>query len=76
MATIKTTVAAELKVDGLDKAGQSVGNFRKQLKEAQQDVINMSSKFGLTSSEAAAAAKRVAELRDRIGDAKQLADTF
>ena len=76
MATIKTTVAAEVKVEGLDKAGQSVGNFRKQLKEAQQDVINMSSKFGLTSSEAAAAAKRVAELKDRIGDAKALADTF
>lgn len=76
MAAIKTTVAAEVKVEGLDKAGQSVGSFRKQLKEAQQDVINMSNSFGLTSKEAAAAAKKVAELKDRIGDAKQLADTF
>ena len=76
MATTKTVVAAELKVEGLDKAGQSVGSFRKQLKEAQQDVINMSEKFGLASNEAAAAAKKVAELKDRIGDAKQLADTF
>jgi len=60
MATIKTTVAAEVKVEGLDKAGQSVGNFRKQLKEAQQDVINMADKFGLTSVEAQNAAKKVA----------------
>lgn len=76
MATVKTTVAAEVKVTGLDKAGQSVGNFRKELKEATNDLVNMSGKFGIASTEAQAAAKRVAELRDRIGDAKQLADTF
>lgn len=76
MATVKTTVAAEVKVTGLDKAGQSVGNFRKELKDATNDLVNMSGKFGIASTEAQAAAKRVAELRDRIGDAKQLADTF
>ena len=73
---IKTVVAAELKIEGLDKAGQSVGSFRKQLKEAQQDVINIADKFGRTSTEAQAAAMKVAALKDRIGDAKALSDTF
>ncbi len=73
---MKTVVAAEVRVDGMDKAGQSVGSFRKQLKEAQQDVINMADKFGITSKEAANAAKKVAALKDRIGDAKAMADTF
>lgn len=76
MATVKTVVAAELKVEGLDKAGQSVGNFRKALKDAQQEVITMADKFGLASKEAAEAAKKVAALRDRIGDARQLSETF
>lgn len=73
---MKTVIAAEVKVDGLDQAGQSVGSFRKQLKEAQQDVINMADKFGVTSKQAADAAMKVAQLKDRIGDAKALADTF
>ena len=73
---MKTVVGAELKVEGLDKAGQSVGSFKKQMKEAQQEVINTADKFGLLSKEATAAAKKVAELKDKIGDAKALADTF
>lgn len=73
---IKTVVAAELKIEGLDKAGQSVGSIRKQLKEAQADVIAMADKFGIASKEAQFAAMRVADITDRIGDAKALSDTF
>lgn len=76
MATVKTTVAAELKIEGLDKAGQSVGSFRKELKAATNDLLEMTDKFGATSLEAQNAAKRVAGLRDTIGDAAALADTF
>jgi len=76
MATVKTTVAAEVKIEGLDKAGQSVGNFRKELKAATNDLLEMTDKFGATSLEAQNAAKRVAGLRDTIGDAAALADTF
>jgi len=72
----KVVVGAELKIENLDKAGQSVGNFRKELKQAQNDVVTLSDKFGLASKEAQAAAKRVAEMKDRIGDAKSLVETF
>ena len=72
----KVIIGAEVKVAGLDKAGQSVGNFKKQLKEATQDLQTMADKFGLASKEAQAAAMKVAGLKDAIGDAKALADTF
>lgn len=57
-------------------AGEAVGSLKKQLREAQQEVVALSDKFGATSAEAVKAAKRAAELRDRIGDAKALTDSF
>jgi len=57
-------------------ASESVGSLKKQLREAQQDVIVLSDKFGATSKEAIEAAKRAAELRDRIGDARALTEAF
>ena len=59
-----------------DQAVQSVGSIKKQLKEATQDLVAMADKFGEGSIQATNAAKRVAELRDRIGDAKSMADAF
>lgn len=53
-----------------------VKSFREQLREASKDVITLSEKFGATSTEAINAAKKVAELRDRLGDAKSLSDAF
>jgi len=72
----KTVVAAEVKVEGLDKAGQSVGSFKKQLRDAQNEVLTLSDKFGAASVQATNAAKRVAQLKDAIGDAKALTETF
>jgi len=72
----KVVIGAEIKVDGLDAAGQSVGNFKKQLREAQSELVAMADKFGLASAEAQTAAKKVAGLKDSIGDAKGLADNF
>ena len=37
----KTTVALEFKTEGLDAAGQSVGSFKKQLREAQADLVSI-----------------------------------
>lgn len=53
-----------------------IKSFREQLREATKDVITLSEKFGATSQEAVNAAKKVAELRDRLGDAKSLSDAF
>jgi hypothetical protein len=54
----------------------SIGSLKKQMREAQAEVIALSDKFGATSKEAVNAAKKAAELRDRIGDAKALTDAF
>ncbi len=55
---------------------QALGSLKAQLREATQDVIALSEKFGATSKEAVQAAKRAAELKDQIGDAKSLTDAF
>ena len=53
-------------------ADKSVGSIKKQLREATADLLRMREQFGETSDEAIAAAKKVANLKDEIGDAKAL----
>ena len=57
-------------------ATSSLGSLKKQLREAQNEVMSLADKFGATSKEAINAAKRAAELKDAIGDAKALTDAF
>ena len=66
---------AEKKVIELD-VQTNLGSLKSQLKQAQADVQTLADKFGATSAEAIQAAKRAAELKDRIGDAKALTDAF
>ena len=68
-------IGVKVKVDAGD-VGKSVGSLKQQLREAQNDVTALSEKFGATSKEAINAAKRAAELKDAIGDAKALTDAF
>jgi len=51
-------------------------SLKKQLKDAQKEVEALSEKFGATSVEATNAAKKAAELKDAIGDAKALTDAY
>lgn len=74
MATT-TEVDVKITVDG-SEATKSVGSIKSQLKEATAELIAMREKFGDTSDEAVAAAKKVANLKDSIGDAKAMADAF
>lgn len=60
-------------IEQTDKATQSL---RSQLRQAQADVAELSDKFGATSKEAIEAAKRAGQLKDAIGDAKNLTDAF
>ena len=60
----------------LAKTEQAVTSLKSELRKAQAEVANLSDKFGATSKEAIEAAKRAAELKDRIGDAKDLTDSF
>ena len=71
----KEEIALSISVDA-NAANQSVGSFKQQLREATANLVDMSMKFGETSTEAQAAARKVAGLKDAIGDAKALADTF
>jgi len=57
-------------------ADTPIKSIREQIRQATKDVVEFSDKFGATSKEAIEAAKRVSELRDRIGDAKSLSDAF
>lgn len=51
-------------------------SLRSQLKEAVQELANLQNKAGASAKEIATAAKRAAELKDRIGDAKATIDAF
>jgi hypothetical protein len=55
---------------------QALGSLKSQLRQATAEVQTLSDKFGATSEQAVAAAKRAAELKDAIGDAKSLVDAF
>jgi hypothetical protein len=66
---------AEKKVIELE-VSSNLGNLKQQLKQAQVEVQTLADKFGATSDQAREAAKRAADLKDRIGDAKTLTDSF
>ena len=54
----------------------NLGSLKSQLKQAQNEVNELANKFGATSDQAVKAAKKAAELKDAIGDAKALTDAF
>lgn len=72
---IKETLAYDITLNS-EAATSSVGSFKKQLREANAELLNMANQFGEASTEAINAAQKVAKLKDSIGDAKALADTF
>jgi hypothetical protein len=66
---------AEKKIIELE-VKNNLGSLKSQLREAQAEVAKLSEQFGATSREAAEAARRAAELKDQIEDAKALTDAF
>jgi hypothetical protein len=72
-------VGVKIVVDGQDANKQTsatVGNIRRELKEANAELIAAQRNFGEYSKEAVAAAKRVAQLRDAVQEARETADLF
>ena len=63
-------------ISGLKESDKQTESLRTQLRKAQQEVAELSAKFGATSKEAVEAAKRAGELKDQIGDARALTDAF
>jgi hypothetical protein len=71
------TEVLELSVKtNIGETTQSMASLNAQLKEAQQEVQELSDKFGATSKAAVEAAMKAADLAKRIGDAKALTDAF
>ena len=67
---------AEKKVIELEVKTESLKPLKAQLREAQAEVAALAEKFGATSQEAVQAAKKAAELKDAIADAKNLTDAY
>ena len=68
-------IGIKVQVDG-GQAEKSVGSIRQQLREANRALVDAQENFGEYSAEAVTAAKRVAELRDRVQDASETAALF
>ena len=66
MATEK--IGIEVEVKGAEKSISSFKDLKTAIKAAKDEQIAMSEKFGSTSVEATAAAKKLAELKDKVDD--------
>lgn len=68
-------VGVELEVE-TGKAEKGVKSFKAQLREATAELIRIQGEFGDISPEAQKAAQAVAEMRDRLKDANEVASLF
>lgn len=62
--------------NAVQQTEQSTKSFRQQLRDANEELLRMSQKFGETSAEAVQAAKKVADLKDQMGFANDLVKSF
>jgi hypothetical protein len=62
--------------DDIQDTTKNVVSLKTQLRQAQNEVNELSARFGATSEQAVNAARRAAELADAIGDARALTDAF
>ena len=69
-------VGIKIEVGGKEQVVTSLGELRKIIKDLQFEQLRLAEQFGEGSKEAVNAAKRVEELKDRIGDAKSMAEAF
>ena len=68
-------VGARLELDAGDSL-KSMKDFKKDIKDAQTELLNMQERFGATSKEAIEAAKKVAGLKDQLKEANEVAELF
>ena len=71
----KKVITVDIQTNATEAEG-SITNFKAALKEANAELLQMRQNFGDTSQEAVDAAKKVAGLKDAIGDAKDMANAF
>lgn len=71
----KQVIGFEATFDGA-KVEKSVKSIKTELREAQNEAIQLGRKFGELSPEALDAAKKVAKLKDEVGDFKNRVDAL
>ena len=71
----KQVIALEATLNSGPAEG-SVKKLKEELKQAKEEVSKISDKFGETSTQAAQATQKASQLKDTIGNAKALTDTF
>lgn len=69
------SVGAQLVLDA-GGAVKTMKEFKGEIKQAREDLLNIQNTFGATSKEALNAAKKVAELQDALQDASETAKLF
>ena len=74
MATEK--IGIEVEVKGAEKSISSFKDLKEAIKAAKNEQLAMSEKFGATSVEATAAAKKIAELKDKVDDLNDSSKTL
>lgn len=72
----QSTEATKKNTAATDGQEEQYKNFKTQLREANQELQKSIQIYGETSQQAVKAAKGVADLKDQMGFAKDLADTF
>jgi len=72
----QSTEATKRNSEATDKQDEQYKNFKTQLREANAELQKSIQIYGETSAEAVKAAKGVANLKDQMGFAKDLAETF
>ena len=68
MADNTQKVGVEVEVKGAEKSISSIKDLKTAIKDARNEQIKMSEQFGVDSKEYVNAAKRVAELKDKVDD--------
>ena len=72
----KKVIEIDVTEQGLNDVVEKTKSLKQQMREAQAEVASLSDKFGATSEQAVKAARKAAELKDKIQDAKALTDAF
>jgi len=65
-----------IEIEVVSNSSEQIKNIKIQLREANAELLKVRDTFGETSVEAINAARKVAELKDAIGDANDMANAF
>ena len=69
-------IGFKIQVDGQEKVVKTLGDMKQLIKEANFELLAAQKNFGDYSQEAVNAAKKVADLKDSLAEARETADLF